>query len=152
AGWDFVFFEGTVLGAVGPELLFESNRDTPGLSGKPPSPPEGGRGDGGEGAPPTPLPRGRGRGAPRTDSQAIHLAIENEGEGLYFRENLRMLSHASGLRLQVIARVNLQEPRIVSPFAVAPVEGDTSNNEPRLEIPPSFAGRICLGFDEIQRP
>jgi hypothetical protein len=112
AGWDFVFLGGTVLGAVGPELLFESN----GVA------------------------------------QPIRLAIENESETLYFRENLRMLSHAPGLRLQVIARVNLQEPRIVSPLAVAPVEGDTKNDEPRLEIPPSFGGRICLGFDEIQRP
>jgi hypothetical protein len=112
AGWDFVFLSGTVLGAVGPELLFQSNRDAP----------------------------------------PIRPAIENESESLYFRENLRMLSHAPGLRLQLIARVNLQEPRIVSPLAVAPQEGDTRNDEPRLEISQSLAGRICLGFDEIQRP
>jgi hypothetical protein len=112
AGWDFVFLQGTVLGAVGPELLFESS----------------------------------------WDAQPIRLAIENDSEALYFRANLCMLSHAPGLRLQVIARVNLREPRIVSPLAVAPVEGDTSNDEPRLEAPLSLAGRICLGFDEIQRP
>jgi hypothetical protein len=112
AGWDFVFLEGTVLGAVGPELLFE----------------------------------------PIKDAQPIHLAIENDSESLYFRENLRMLSQAPGLRLQVIARVNLQESRVVSPLAVAQLEGDAKNDdEPRLEIPQSFAGRICLGFDEIQR-
>lgn len=111
AGWDFVFLEGTVLGAVGPELLLESKRD----------------------------------------ATSIRLAIENDHETLYFRENLRMLSHAPGLRLQVIARVNLQEPRIVSPLAIAPVLADTNNGEPRLEIPQSFAGRICLGFDEISR-
>jgi hypothetical protein len=114
AGWDFVFVEGTIMGAVGPELFFKSSSDT----------------------------------------QPIRLAIENESETLYFRENLRMLSHAPGLRLKVIARVNLQEPRIVSPLAVAPSEenprGD-DNDEPRLEIPQSLAGRVCLGFDEIQR-
>jgi hypothetical protein len=112
AGWDFVFVGGTVLGAVGPELLFK----------------------------------------PQPDAGRIRLAIENESESLYFRENLRMLSHAPGLRLNLIARVNLQEPRIVSPLAVAEMDDDSRNDdEPRLEIPQSFAGRLCLGFDEIQR-
>jgi hypothetical protein len=112
AGWDLIFVTGTVVGAVGPELLFR----------------------------------------PELDNQPIRLAIENESESLYFRENLRMLSHAPGLRLEVIARVNLQEPRIVSPLAVAGLEReDQTTDEPRLEIPQSFAGRLCLGFDEIQR-
>jgi hypothetical protein len=113
AGWDFVFVEGTIIGAVGPQLLFK----------------------------------------PHADVHPIRLAIENESETLYFRENLRMLSHAPGLRLRVVARVNLQEPTIVSPLAVAPMEGgdQRADDEPRLEIPESFAGRICLGFDEIQR-
>ena len=89
---------------------------------------------------------------PDLDAQPIRLAIENESESLYFRENLRMLSHAPGLRVQVIGRMNLQEPRIVSPLAVAQAEGvERNDDEPRLEIPQSFAGRICLGFDEIQR-
>ncbi len=111
-GWDFVFVEGTVKGAVGPLLLVQ----------------------------------------PKIDAQPIGLSIENESELLYFRENLRMLSHAPGLKLQVIGRVNLQEPRIVSPLAVVEAEGDTrDDDEPRLELPESFAGRICLGFDEIHR-
>ena len=56
---------------------------------------------------------------PSQDTQPVRLAIENESELLCFRENLRMLSHAPGLRVQVIGRMNLQEPRIVSPLAVA---------------------------------
>jgi hypothetical protein len=85
-------------------------------------------------------------------ARPIRLAIGNESETLYFRENLRMLSHAPGLRLKVIARANLQEPTILSPLAVAQGEGDPrSVGEPRLEIPQSLGGRICLGFDEIQR-
>ncbi len=112
AGWDFVFLEGTVLGAAGPELLFQS----------------------------------------AADGLAVRLAIENDSESLYFREDLRMLSHAPGLRLRVIARMSLQEPRLVSPLAVAPAEEDSQNNaEPRLDVPASLGGRICLGFDEIQR-
>jgi hypothetical protein len=89
---------------------------------------------------------------PSLDTQPIRLSIENESELLYFRENLRMLSHAPGLRLQVIGRVNLQAPRIVSPLAVAQAEGvERKDDERRFEIPKSFAGRLCLGFDEIQR-
>jgi hypothetical protein len=90
---------------------------------------------------------------PLTAGLPIRLAIENESESLLFRENLRMLSHAPGLRLQVIARVNLQDPRIVSPLAVAPVPGENARdvNDPRLEPPASLAGRVCLGFDELQR-
>jgi hypothetical protein len=86
------------------------------------------------------------------ENHPIRLAIENESESLYFRENLRMLSHAPGLRLQVIARMNLQEPSIVNPLAAAQTEADPpQQNEPRLELPKSLAGRLCLGFDELQR-
>jgi hypothetical protein len=89
---------------------------------------------------------------PAGDSQPIRLAIAIESESLYFRENLRMLSHAPGLRAQVVARVNLQAPRIMFPLALAPLEGEVRNDhEPRLDLPGPLAGRVCLGFDEIQR-
>src|SRR5262249_43126451 len=61
---------------------------------------------------------------PTGDSRPIRLTIENESESLLFRENLRMLSHAPGLQVQMIARVSLQQPRMLSALAVAPVEGD----------------------------
>jgi hypothetical protein len=87
-----------------------------------------------------------------TEDHLIRLAIENESESLYFRENLRMLSHAPGLRLHVIARVILEEPTIVYPLAIAQVEEDPwKDKEPRIEVPKTLAGRVCLGFDEIQR-
>jgi hypothetical protein len=112
AGWDLVFFDGAVVGAVGAELLFQPTA-----------------------APP------------------IRLAIENESKSSYFRENLRMLAHAPGLALQVIARANPQDSGVVFPLAVA--NRDVSPSEPnlqlQLQIPKSLAGRVCLGFDEIQR-
>lgn len=112
AGWDFAFLRGTVLGACGPELLFQTT-----MHGQP-----------------------------------IRLAIENDTKALCFRENLRMLSHAPGLRLQVIGRVNLADPTIIAPLAVADIASDPrASDEPRLEIPESWGGRICLGFDELQR-
>jgi hypothetical protein len=134
AGWDFVFLAGAVLGAVGPELLFQSTAlDLP-----------------------------------------IRLAIANESPSLFFRENLRMLSHAPGLRLQVIGRVDLREPRIVFPLAITHSVGQAfqpdvaaenvrlesltygagalpNADEPHLEIPKPLADRVCLGLDEIQR-
>ena len=88
---------------------------------------------------------------PAADPRTIRLAIENESEGLCFRENLRMLSHAPGLRLRVIGRVNLSEPRMVSSLAVADAAAAQADDGPRLDIPESWGGRICLGFDEIQR-
>jgi hypothetical protein len=81
----------------------------------------------------------------------LRLAIANDSAPLYFRENLRMLSRAPGLRLHVVGRLNLQEPRIVAPLAIAAGGGDSDNaDEPRLELPGALAGRVCLGFDEIQ--
>ncbi|MHB1557839.1 MAG: hypothetical protein ACYC61_10185 [Isosphaeraceae bacterium] len=88
---------------------------------------------------------------PAGDPRPIRLTIANESEGLCFRENLRMLSHGPGLRLKVIGRVNLLEPRMISPLAVAGADMDATpaDDEPRLELPESWGGRICLGFDEI---
>ncbi len=86
------------------------------------------------------------------DAQVMRLAIANESESLPFRENLRMLSHAPQLRLHVIGRVNLQEPRVVFPLAIAPSPSNHPVNDgaPRLEVPTALAGRVCLGFDAIQ--
>ena len=86
------------------------------------------------------------------EDQPMRLAIENESATLYFRENLRMLSHAPGLSLQMIARLNLEQPAIAYPLAAANVEqGAQDANSPRLDLPASLDGRICLGFDELQR-
>jgi len=115
AVWDFLFFEGTVLGAVGPELLFQPTAD--------------------------PLP--------------LRLAIENESEALCFRENLRMLSHAPGLPLQIIGRAHPLEPRVIAPLGIAPLSAApdlaSGSGPPQLALPDSWAGRVCLGFDELQR-
>jgi hypothetical protein len=111
AGWDFVFVEGTVLGALGPDLVFQ----------------------------------------PTTFAQPIRLSIENESEALFYRENLRMLSHSPGLPLHVIARVQLQEPRIAAALAISQIGESKTDGPPHLSLPEFFAGRVCLGFDEIQR-
>jgi hypothetical protein len=80
----------------------------------------------------------------------LYLAIANESEFLFFRENLRMLCHAPGLKLLVVARANLHDPTVVVPLAVAPSE-PLSAEAPQLAVPASLSGRVCLGFDEIPR-
>ena len=113
AGWDFLFLTGTVLGAAGAELLFQ------------------------------------------TANQIVRLAIANESPPLFFRENLRMLSHAPKLTLQLIARFNPLETDKVVPLAISAIPtvqppGESAVNQPRLELPAALADRVCLGFDEIQ--
>ncbi len=84
------------------------------------------------------------------DELTIRLAIQNESEELLFRSNLRTLSQAPGLRLQIIGRMELLNPLVVYPLAITPLPID-DEQAPRLELPDSFAGRVFVGFDEIQR-
>ncbi len=82
----------------------------------------------------------------------LRLAIANEHEALAFRENLRILSHAPGLQLQVIARLDLQQPLVAAALAVSPVNHDATDAEqPSLDLSENWSDRVCLGYDEIQR-
>ncbi len=84
------------------------------------------------------------------EDQTIRLGIANESESLYFRENLRMLSHAPGLKLQVIARLNLLEPTLVYLLALAAFEDkEEQKDRPRIVLPKTLHGRVFTGFDEI---
>ncbi|EDL62255.1 hypothetical protein [Gimesia maris] len=82
----------------------------------------------------------------------LELAIENEHPALFYRENLRMLSHAPGLRLQIIARIRLQEPDRIFPLAVTQdINPAPAVQEPRLGLSEKLQGCLLLGFDELQR-
>jgi hypothetical protein len=88
----------------------------------------------------------------RSEDRHLRLAIENEDQRLAFRENLRMLSHAPGLEMQVIGRLNPQEPAVVYPLALGAIESPKDDPErPRLDLPDSWGDRVCLGFDQLQR-
>lgn len=91
----------------------------------------------------------------QVESAYLRLAIENESESLCFRENLRLLSHAPGLQLQVIGRLDLADPTMITPLVVvgAPPENAPHENvdAPRLELPDSWVGRVFLGFDGLER-
>ncbi|QDV17238.1 hypothetical protein Pan153_18730 [Gimesia panareensis] len=83
----------------------------------------------------------------------IELAIENDHPALCFRENLRMLSCAPGLTLNLVGRLSLQSPLRVFPLAIAqaePAAADEQESRPRLELPAEFQGRCFLGVDELQ--
>lgn len=87
-----------------------------------------------------------------TEEQVIRMAIDNEHESLCFRENLRVLSHAPGLMLHVIARLNLREPTTAFPLAVAEFkQAAREENESYMDLPESLCGRVMLGFDELKQ-
>jgi hypothetical protein len=90
----------------------------------------------------------------QTSDQSVRLAIANESPTLLFRENLRMLSHAPGLRLEIIARLSPIEPDVAFALAIAAgndeAAGERLAGEPYLELPASLAGRVCLGFDALE--
>ncbi len=89
------------------------------------------------------------------EQEFIRLAIANDTEELCFRENLRILSHAPGLKLKLIGRLELNQPTTVQPLAM--VVDESAASEPskeklaRLELPDELAGRVFLGLDPIAR-
>ncbi|PQO41066.1 hypothetical protein [Blastopirellula marina] len=90
------------------------------------------------------------------DTTTLRLGIANDDEALEFRGNLTMLSHAPGLRVQVIGRTLLEEPTRLVPLAISSWEDPSvAANEleslPQLELPESFSGRVMLGFDKLLR-
>ncbi len=116
AGWDFVFVSGSVVGAVGPDLLLNLDRD----------------------------------------EMVIRMAIANDSEELCFRENLRILSHAAGLKLKVIGRLDLSQPTTIESLAIIGEEPQAGDDEsqthpPRMDLPDELAGRVFLGLDPIAR-
>ena len=146
AGWDFVFLQGRILGAVGAELILQVEQPESGARCSTRS----GLVTGASAADETdPAPQ-----QPTTTSHPrfIRLAIENDHRALLYRENLRLLSHAPGLEIQLIGRLHLQDPQVVSPLVVAPASSvRPSDSDPRFDLPSSFGNRVCLGFDELER-
>ena len=78
----------------------------------------------------------------------IRLEVENDHDELLFRHNLRQLSYASGLKLQIIARINLSDPTIVFPLAMVPLRPEEKESA-ALELPKRLNDRVFLGFDEL---
>jgi hypothetical protein len=90
------------------------------------------------------------------DKTVIRLAITNDSEQLCFRENLRMLSHAPGLSVKLIGRLDLEQPTRIEPLALMAADVSSNENEstekpPSLDLPDEFAGRVNLGLDPIPR-
>ena len=80
----------------------------------------------------------------------LRLGIANENDALLFRDNLQMLCHASGLRLQVVGRMDLEDPAVVYPLAIADATNEAKGS-PQLELPDALDGRLFVGLDELQR-
>ncbi len=66
---------------------------------------------------------------------------------LAFRDDLRLLARAPGLRLRVIAR-HVPRPRTISLVAVGQAPGEAPG-ELRLILPEEWGGRCNLGYDRL---
>ncbi len=90
------------------------------------------------------------------DQTVVRLAITNDSQELCFRENLRMLSHAPGLNIKLIGRLDLQQPTTIEPLAImaeeaTPHADDGKEKLPGLDLPDEYANRVNLGLDPIPR-
>lgn len=72
------------------------------------------------------------------------LRSASDHKALAYSDNLRILSHATGLRIRLIARLDPERPGVVSPIAVSPDPTQTI-----LRLPESWQGRACLGLDRL---
>ncbi|MEM9187201.1 MAG: hypothetical protein AAGB00_11970 [Planctomycetota bacterium] len=92
---------------------------------------------------------------PSGGQRPLRLAVANESDEASFRENLRLLSHAPGLRLDVIGRGVVGEPGALQPLAIghasdaADGQPEAAGEPPRLELPRAWRGRVNLGFDKL---
>jgi len=84
------------------------------------------------------------------EDKPLRLAIANESDVLFFRDNLQMLSHAAGIRLRVIGRLELEDLSIVYALAIA-ADNNEDLDTPKLELPDALDGRLFLGLDELKR-
>lgn len=93
----------------------------------------------------------------------LRLSISIDCDAIPFRENLTLLSRASGLRLQCVARVNFLRPGHLELLAIAPARFKDSepidseqkpmplNDRPELRLGSSTAFHMDIGLDELQR-
>lgn len=75
----------------------------------------------------------------------LTLRVADDSPALAYRENLRLLGHAAGLELLIVARPDPARPGTVFPLSVAPVDATDWN------LPAAQGGHADLAFDRLHR-
>jgi hypothetical protein len=75
----------------------------------------------------------------------LTLRVADDSPALAYRDNLRLLGHATGLELLVVARPDPARPGTVFPLSVAPVDAAGWN------LPAAQDGHADLAFDRLHR-
>ncbi|MFI5953333.1 hypothetical protein [Cryptosporangium sp. NPDC051539] len=87
-------------------------------------------------------PSTHGVSAVTDDGRLVTLAVAIDHEELPYRDNLRVLGAATGVRIRVIGRPDPARPRLIQALAV---------NAEGVRLPPAWAGHADLGYDRLHR-
>jgi len=79
----------------------------------------------------------------------VRFVAPLDHELLSYRENLRLLSRAPGLRFDLVGRVVGNRFRTAALLAVGPLNG--GEDRPTLRLPESWSGRCNVGLDRLAR-
>lgn len=81
---------------------------------------------------------------------AIRCIAPSDHTVLAYRDNLRFLARAQGLRFVFVARILPDLPKTVALLAIGEPDGaDENEDRPQLRLPPSWGQRCCLGLDRL---
>jgi hypothetical protein len=78
----------------------------------------------------------------------VRMVTETDQADVWYRENLRMLARAPGLKLRFVARLIAGRARTLVPLAIAPAAAE--EGAPHLDLPADWADRVNLGLDRLQ--
>ncbi|MCA9196283.1 MAG: hypothetical protein KDA87_02055 [Planctomycetales bacterium] len=93
---------------------------------------------------------------PEASDSNLRLAVAIDSPDLEFRHNLEMLSHAPGMTVSFIGRMQPEDPAVVLALAMGVdarnhVESESDDCVPRLELNEDWLGRVNLGLDLMKR-
>jgi hypothetical protein len=80
----------------------------------------------------------------------VRLTAPSDHAELSYRDNLRLLASAPGLRLRVAGHIVPDRPGTLAGVAVLADGHHEIADAPRLSLPEDWVGRVCLGLDQLQ--
>ena len=90
-------------------------------------------------------------------NQMLQLKIPFEGKHVCWRDNLTMLARVPDLRIQVVGRLEWNEPGTLTPLAIgipdetASAEASSAGEPSSLRLPEKFHSKLNLGLEALKR-